>query len=84
MFLVSSSRPFFKMLLHKDPTTGRTKVLDIDVLSGLVKVGYDRLQGRPNVDVSVFGFGSNRQRPPGSYGPTDNQPGLDGADVTYV
>lgn len=39
------------------------KLLDIDVLSGMVKVGYDRLAGKsPNVDVSVFGLGSNRKR----------------------
>lgn len=58
------TRPFFKMVLHKDPGQATT-ILDIDVLSGLVKVGYDRVQGgKPNVDVSVFGFGSNGRRPP--------------------
>ncbi len=52
------------MVLHKDPAQSTT-ILDIDVLSGLVKVGYDRVQGgKPNVDVSVFGFGSNGRRPP--------------------
>lgn len=38
--------------------TGGTD-LDIEVLSGLVRVGYERRNGqKPNVGVSVFGIGN--------------------------
>ena len=48
----------------------------------IIKVGYDRLQGgRPNVDVSVFGFGSNRNRP--TYTP-DAAPDGDSELIKYV
>lgn len=54
-------RPFFKMTL--DRQTGRPK-LDIDVLSGLVKVGYDREKaGSPNVNVEVLGIGNGKKTP---------------------
>ena len=63
------------MNLHREPSA---TILDIDVLSGLVKVGYDRLPGKkPNVDVSVFGLGSTRNRP-------SLPPASDDESVRYV
>lgn len=57
------------MNLRREPLS---TILDIDVLSGLVKVGYDRLPGKsPNVDVQVFGIGSTRNRTP-NFVPTDD------------
>lgn len=38
-------------------------ILDINVLSGLVKVGYDRLNRKPNVNVEVFGIGNGKRTP---------------------
>lgn len=47
--------PFFRMHLAREP---RGLVLDIEVLSGMVKVNYDRKPGEnPNINVSVFGIG---------------------------
>ncbi|OTF82275.1 hypothetical protein BLA29_007785 [Euroglyphus maynei] len=49
--------PFFRMHLAREP---RGMVLDIEVLSGMVKVNYDRKPGeKPNINVSVFGIGGS-------------------------
>ena len=48
------------MKLSRDPNLTD---LRIDVLSGMVKVDYDKYPGqKPNVDVQVFGLGSNNRR----------------------
>lgn len=60
---------------------GSGKLLDIDVMSGLVKVGYDRVGGRsPNVDVEVFGLGSSKKRISNPEKGINEQDG----DVVYV
>lgn len=49
--------PFFRMHLARET---RGMVLGIEVLSGMVKVNYDRKPGeKPFVNVSVFGLGGS-------------------------
>ncbi|KAI7697891.1 hypothetical protein SSS_00621, partial [Sarcoptes scabiei] len=53
--------PFFKMHLVKEPNVGMQ--MDINVLSGMVKVNYDRKPGqKPLVNVEVFGIGGGNRR----------------------